>query len=631
MATVRELVTKWGFQVDDTALKKMEQDTRQLRSSFVKLGAVATAALAAIVLPAASVQAAIADTLTLSEETGAAFEDLTEGMTQKALALSSRLGISAKDIATGFYQVLSTGAEALSPRFNALSEIGLKMAKTVGLAPADAIEKLNDTLNAFGLAAEDTGRVADVLFKGSILAATSVPQLTEAMRDAAPVAAVMGVSLEETTAILDAMAQTGKKGAAAGVGLRRIMLRLAAPTGKVKSELENMGVATATTEGKVRPLTSILQDLQKQLGKQTQAQSLLTLKTIAGQFAFADLANLLKGDLSKLENWTASLEKSGGALDRAFKIKMSSATEQAKKFFIQLKNLAAQIGLPLLKPLTIIVKVLGEWIGKIREFLATSPGLARLISQWGGFILVATALGSALGIAAASLKLFAIHTALSGVALAGTVFWFVALAAMLLVLGGVLIKNRKAYGEFIADLERTDLSQIISEFIGWIFQIDAATGALEKLEGVIETILGLLSKLDKVRQFFKKGFFEGIEVLGEAAEGIARESKRFRAGIDEEVAPSPGARGGVLTQAESLFGFGKMGAVGALPAVGGTIPAPGQTTTVGGTDNRSFNVTINAGQADPEEVGLVVERIFAGKFDDEMRVAESNLNPSSIR
>ncbi len=609
MATVRELVTKWGFEVDDAALKKMEADTRRLRTSFVKLGAVATAALAAIVLPAASVQAAIADTLTLSEETGAAFEDLTEGMTQKALALSSRLGISAKDIATGFYQVLSTGAEALSPRFNALSEIGLKMAKTVGLAPADAIEKLNDTLNAFGLAATETGRVADVLFKGSILAATSVPQLTEAMRDAAPVAAVMGVSLEETTAILDAMAQTGKKGAAAGVGLRRIMLRLAAPTGAVKKELEKMGVAIEMG-GKVRPLTSILKDLQKQLGKQTQAQSLLTLKTIAGQFAFADLANLLKGDLSKLEDWTATLEKSGGALDRAFKIKMSSATEQSKKFVIQLKNLAAQIGLPLLKPLTAIVKVLGEWIGKIREFLATSPGLAKIISQWGGFILVATALGSALGIAATTLKLFAINMGLSGLALAGSMFWMVALVAMLLILFKIVVDNKGAYGEFLRDLARTDFSQIIDEFKGWIKQLELTKTLIETLREFARNpfrfVFGGETNLDR-----------RIRKIGEAIT-LGREL-----GIS-------GIEGGVRG-AQALIG-----AAPAIPLRGerGVLPGLGaQAARAAGavTDNRTLSIEMNLQGMEDEERGQVISRVIRREWADFMKITESNMIPESIR
>ncbi len=615
MATVRELVTKWGFEVDDAALKKMEQDTRQLRTSFVKLGVVATAALAAMVLPAAAVEAAITDTLTLSEETGVAFDELSDGMTKKALEMSSRLGISAAEVGKGFYQVLSTGAKALSPEFNALAEVALKMAKVVGLEPSVAIERLNDTLKAFGLQGTEAERVADVLFNTSKLAATTVPQLTQALSVAAPAARLFGVDLETTSALLAGLAEGGIKAEKAGTGLQAIFSRLQKPTKDISGTLATLGVKVTDNAGNFRDFTDILLDMRKGLNKQTEAQKAASIVTIAGQEHLKTLGTIINNDLDLTIRWSEGLREAEKGIEEAFGIKMSSATEQSKRFFIIIKNLAAQIGLPLLKPIAAIAKKLGEFVEKIRKLIATRPELAQLISQWGGFVLVATALGSVLGIVAASLKLFAINMGLSGLAIAGSMFWMVALAAMLLILFGVIAKNKASYGEFLADLQKTNLSQVMAEFIGWVLRIDEASEALKKLEGVLETIFDLLSKFDKVRELFKKGFFTGLDILGKAAGGIARESERLRAGGGS--APR-GEAGDFLSQAESLFGFGKMGAA---------IPAPGQTTTVNNGGSRTANITINI-QGDASEQTVIRMR---EELSDLLRETESNMIPESIR
>ena len=86
--TLRKLVTEWGFEVDDSQLKQMDATARKARAQFMKLGAAAVGAFAAVIVPAAKLQAAIKDTLTLSEETGQAFENLERDMTNSALRMS---------------------------------------------------------------------------------------------------------------------------------------------------------------------------------------------------------------------------------------------------------------------------------------------------------------------------------------------------------------------------------------------------------------------------------------------------------------------------------------------------------------------------------------------------------------
>ncbi len=370
MATVRELTTRFNFKVDPSGLKKLSGVIGGVTKGFLKLGATAVGALAAIVVPAAALQDAVRDALTLTGETGKAFDDLEKGMTAAAIRLSEKLGVSAKQVAVGFYQVLSTGAKALSPEFNALAETALKMGKTVGLEPADAIERLNDTIKAFGLESTEAARVADVLFNTSKLAALTVPQLTEAMSIAAPAARTFGAKLETTSAALAALAEGGIKGARAGTGLQSIFLRLAAPTTEVEKALNELNVRVADSVGNIRPFNKILIDLRKSLMKQTEAQRAASLKALAGQEAFKILGTLVSKSLDTTIEWTDALQDSAGALDLAFIQKIGTAVERVKALWISVKNLAATAGGVFLTSLSGVADTLTKFTRTTRILLS---------------------------------------------------------------------------------------------------------------------------------------------------------------------------------------------------------------------------------------------------------------------
>lgn len=405
MATVRELITRWGFDIQDKAILELDTNISKLKSSLFKLGVATSAALTAVILPAAVLQDKIVDTLTLTGATGKEFKDLEKGMTAAAIRLSEKLGISASEIAVSFYQVLSTGAKALSPEFNALASVALKMSKTIGLEASNAVEKLNDTLNAFRLNQTEAGRAADVFFMTSRLAATTVPQLTEAMRDAAPAAATLGLSLEETSAILASFAQVGVKGSLAGRAFRQIMLKLAKPTKEGTEALARLG--TKVFEGgKIRQTISIFRDMQKGLQKLSQEAGAASLKALAGEEAFSRLSALLGSDLDLLEDWTKKLEDSGGALDLAFNQKISTAQEQLKKFWISIKNLLATVGAPLLGFLSKTADALSEIVTGIRSILVTYPTLTRFVSIIGGIVLAVTTLSAGIASATLAMKMF---------------------------------------------------------------------------------------------------------------------------------------------------------------------------------------------------------------------------------
>ena len=377
-------IEKLGEEAEQAQKKvaKLEAGFRQLRDAGLALtgmGAAAAGALFAVIKPAATLEAAIKNTLTLTGQTGDAFARMEQDMTKRALELSTVLGISAADVADSFYQVLSSGAEALTPQFNALSETALKMAKTVGLTPADAVEILSDTLHAFELDVAQAERAADVFFETSRFTATTVPQLTEAMREAGPAAASVGLSLEETATVLAGFASKGVKGAKAGTAFRMILTRLAKPPADAAKALRFLGVSVFDSTGEMRPMIDVLKDMQRGMAGLTGAQKAAVLKAIAGEEAFSKLGGLLEGNLDVLEGWRKGLTESSGAMERAFGQRMEAASEQVNLLWVSVKNLAISIGQPLLGALSGAAAWLAKVLQGVTEFTKAHPILGKVI------------------------------------------------------------------------------------------------------------------------------------------------------------------------------------------------------------------------------------------------------------
>ncbi|HCL4736989.1 TPA: phage tail tape measure protein, partial [Salmonella enterica] len=96
---------------------------------------------------------------------------------------------------------------------------------------------------------------------------TDLTSIGEAMKYAGTGMAGLGVSVEQTTAMIGVMANVGLRGSIAGTGLQTTFSRLAAPTGKAASALKELGVNVADATGKMRPAEVVLADIYKSVSK----------------------------------------------------------------------------------------------------------------------------------------------------------------------------------------------------------------------------------------------------------------------------------------------------------------------------------------------------------------------------
>ena len=388
MKKAERTVNSLGDSVED-----LDDKTVSLRKNFASLGKVGVgitafglagaAAFYGIGRAAGTFQDTLRDTMTMTGLTGNAFEEMEKDLGDLALQMSTRFGMSAADINKSFYQVLSAGAQAGTKQFEALSESALMLGKVVGMEPAVAVESLSDALHSFEMDVKDAEKMADVFFKTSMLGATTVPQMADAMKEASKVAVEMKIPLQDVAAVLTGFAGKGIKGAEAGTAFRMIMTKLAAPSKEAGDALAKLGVQVydATTK-EMRPVIDVLDDMQRGLASVTHQEREAALKAIAGEEAFSKLGGLLASDLSILEGWSKELGK-GGVIQTAFIQKSETLNFQFAAMRESIRNVAIVLGSHFLPLLTPVVKRIGVFAGKIREFLVQHPKLTKTVVIFG--------------------------------------------------------------------------------------------------------------------------------------------------------------------------------------------------------------------------------------------------------
>lgn len=102
----------------------------------------------------------------------------------------------------------------------------LNLAASLDVGLGEAAQIAGSTLRAFGLEAEETQRVVDVMASSTSKSALDYDSLRESLKLVAPTSRAMNVSIEETTALLATLADNGLKGSIAGTGLSKTFIEL---------------------------------------------------------------------------------------------------------------------------------------------------------------------------------------------------------------------------------------------------------------------------------------------------------------------------------------------------------------------------------------------------------------------
>lgn len=280
------------------------------------------------------------------------------------LDMNSQVVFSAEEIGTALNYMALAGYDA-EKSMEMLPGI-LNLSAAGGFEIAEASDAVTDAQSALGLSMEETTALIDKMAKTASKSNTSVEQLAYAILNIGGTAKSLAGGTTELATVLGLLADNGIKGAEGGKHLRNILLSLQKQAENGKIAIGDMAVAVYDANGEMRALPDIFSDINSAMQGMTSASK--DAEKIA-LFNKTDLAavNALLGTSS--ERWSdlaGEIDDSAGAAQAMAEVQldnlagdlaiMQSAAENAKiaisdKLDPSLRK-AAQLGTKLITQMT---------------------------------------------------------------------------------------------------------------------------------------------------------------------------------------------------------------------------------------------------------------------------------------
>ncbi|MCK5019192.1 MAG: phage tail tape measure protein [Candidatus Peribacteraceae bacterium] len=308
----------------------------------------------------------------------------------------------------------------------------LQLAAAGGIELGQAADIATNVLGQMGFTVEELTRVNDVLALAQSKANFNITELFESMRPVATTAKNLGISLEELTAHLGAMANAGEKGSIAGTLLRNALTKIAGASKKQRGIYKALGIDLGLFVDKAGQITNFkgligeLQRLKKE-GRLT----IPILQALYGERGFRAIQVLAGAGAKSIGELQTKLTGAAGAAEKAANIQMkglpgvlasmASAFEAVNTSVFEsgLADLLVRVGntittiaraasgtnpvllkiagifalvVAVVAPLVVILGIVGAAVGAIATFFGTAVGPVLAVA--GAVMAVVTALTS---------------------------------------------------------------------------------------------------------------------------------------------------------------------------------------------------------------------------------------------
>jgi len=342
-----------GFMADvaDTVLK--------LEGALVTAGA---AMLAFATKEAISFEAALIDLQKVMGEGEGNARDYSETFSN----LSSQFGVDAAS-------VIQSTADFRQAGFNmndslTLVEQSLLAVNAADLTTQQSSELLIGTLAGFQAPAEEAARLLDVLNGVSNNAGASVSQLGEGFKILSPVAKTLGLSFEETAALLTPVVEVTRSGSESANALRTAISNLIKPTKERAALLEDELGIQLEVNGERRNTKDVLYDLIDATRGLDDNEKQRIATVIAGAEQMSRFLAVLNNAERSEEILKIAMESGGSALAE-FQTKTESAEFALKQLNAAFTTAAATAGLQYIDQTKNVTDATTNLVDSFREAL----------------------------------------------------------------------------------------------------------------------------------------------------------------------------------------------------------------------------------------------------------------------
>ena len=340
------------LRVANSQMKGFGSGAKKILKSVAVVGAATLVGLGAVtsqgIKEFTALDKQVREVLTLSGD--GATDDAVDSMTDRIREISKQYGQEAENVATSFYDSISAGVD--SQLVDKFAEDAAKLATAGSTDISTAVDLLSSAVNAYGYSAEDASNISDILFATVRAGKTTVGEISKSFSNMAPIAASVGVGLEDISAWMAQLTLSGTPTAQA--------------TTQIKAALAELSKTGSRSDKVLREITDKgFKDFIESGGSVAEALSLIEENAKGNNLAIGDMFGsveavqgvlALTGDnAANFANILGDVQDSAGETDKAFEIMSKGASFQFDRLKANLRSVLGEIGrvaLPLVLKVT---------------------------------------------------------------------------------------------------------------------------------------------------------------------------------------------------------------------------------------------------------------------------------------
>lgn len=351
-----------------------------LSATATVIGASMLGVLGASVEQAVTFERTFADVEAVTNATGAEMDLFKE----KALALGVTTQFSSQKVAEGFYELSSAGLN-VKEAIDAM-EPSILMATLGHMELNTSTLTLATTMRQFGLEASDMGRIVDVMARIAQDSTLHWREMSQVFRNVQGSAKFMNVTIEETGAALEVMANAGTTAAMSGTAFRTFLDRIAKGTGEAGVAISRLNLQIYDQQGAFVGLSPLMHQIENATAGMTDKQKDGTIAMLGGARANALIRDALNArkeveqdgqrvtlrGVEVLDYFIERNNSAAGTSQRAFEIISQTTKFRMDVFNASIQEAAIRIGNQLLPALN---QIIPAGTNAINAFVNGGPGL----------------------------------------------------------------------------------------------------------------------------------------------------------------------------------------------------------------------------------------------------------------
>lgn len=379
-----------GFQTALSSLRTFQSESATISDKLAATGTALTSAgstlTKSVTVPILGVGTAAVTTATKFESAMSQVQ-ATMGITKDAMTMLDGSVVNSMGALSALAQELGAttkfSAVEAAEAINYMALAGYDVSTIYGMLPtvldlaaagnfdlARASDMVTDSQTALGLSIEETTIMVDEWARAASRSNTSVEQLGEAILTIGGTAQYMAGGTDRLATVLGILADNGIKGTEAGTKLRNMILKLADPTDAGAAALEELNVAIFDSAGNMRDFQDIFMDFAAAMQDMTEEQKISYFSDLFNVRDIAAANALLNTSTERWEELGSAISDAEGAARQMSETQLDNLNGQLTILKSSLEGLAISFGeliLPFVKDLTSGIQSVINWLNSLDE------------------------------------------------------------------------------------------------------------------------------------------------------------------------------------------------------------------------------------------------------------------------